>query len=289
MRCIFFPIIIVTVVVLRGVSSAQTIPKDSLNSMLEQAKAYYNNAEYENAIVQLEKALQFLRLLKGSDQVEAYKYLAFSYVAFGDKEKAKEQFRKVLALNPELDLDPATVSPKIIKVFEETKSEMPVSPPPSPVSEPASSPPAVSPIVQATPSPPGAPLSLPPSSKSRIGAVLRSCLMPGWGQRYHGEMSKGTKITIAAGVSFGAALLSGIITSSRHLTYKNAPPEKSAEINNTYRSYKIWYNISSLCILSFSGIYIYNVGDAIFSSGKGTMSMTEPLNNDVHLCFTIEF
>ena len=63
---------------------AQTLSQDSLETMLGMAKTHYYNGEYENAIRELEKALLYLRQLKRTDQVEAYKYLAFSYVAFGD-------------------------------------------------------------------------------------------------------------------------------------------------------------------------------------------------------------
>jgi len=72
-----------------GLCSGQQVSGDSLLKMLDKAKLYYNNGEYENAINQLESALQYLKQLNKNEQVEAYKYLAFSYVAFGDKEKAK--------------------------------------------------------------------------------------------------------------------------------------------------------------------------------------------------------
>ena len=272
-----------------GPATAQTIPAESLDSMLAQAKTCYRNAEYENAISQLEKTLQFYNLLKVSDRMEAYEYLAFSYVAFGDTDKAKEQFKKLLALNPRLELDPVTVSPKIIRVFEETKSEMQVSSA------------AVPTTVGTTPVPQAVGL-LPPSPASgrRLGAAWRSCMMPGWGQRYLGETGKGNKMTTAACISLGAALVTGIITHLAHGAYINADPSRVNAINTTYRSYKILYNVSSLCIVSFIGIDIYSVGDAIFADGNRSTSSTSMINrgrdyrresgrNGVYLCYTIVF
>lgn len=251
-----------------GAAAAQTIPADSLNSMLEQAKACYLNAEYEKAISQLEKIIQFPSLLNVNEQAEVYKYLAFSYVAFGDTYKAKEQFKKLLALNPGLDLDPVTVSPKITRVFEETKSEMPPTA--------------------------GALLPSDQSSKSRFDALWRSCLMPGWGQRYLGETGKGNKMTTAAGISLGTVLLSGISACLAHSAYNNAAP---SSITDAYRSYKILYNVSSFCIASFIGIYLYNVGDAIFAGGKEPSSMIDPGRDyrreagrfSVYLCGVFDF
>ncbi|MGQ9701605.1 MAG: tetratricopeptide repeat protein [bacterium] len=93
---LFFCMIVV------GFGFSQQVSGDSLVKMLEMAKLFYNNGEYENAIKQLEDALQYLKQLNQSEQVEAYKYLAFSYVAFGDKEKAKDQFKKALLLEPKI-------------------------------------------------------------------------------------------------------------------------------------------------------------------------------------------
>jgi tetratricopeptide (TPR) repeat protein len=246
-RSIILPMMVAALTI-SGAATAQTIPKNSPDSMLEQARTCYNNAEYENAISQLEKTLQFLGLLKRSDQIEAYKYLAFSYVAFGDTDKAKEQFKKLLALNPRLELDPVTVSPKIIKVFDETKSEMPVS---------FTAQPAHEPIV-----------------KDRGEIVAHSVVLPGWGQMYRGDKSKGKKIMIAAGVSLVAAIITGIISNTRHNGYLNAVDE--AAIDNAYKSYKVWYNASSACFVSFLGVYLYNVGDAIFAKSRSPASMTGP-------------
>ncbi|MBN1128381.1 MAG: hypothetical protein JXA71_05310 [Chitinispirillaceae bacterium] len=285
MRSIILPLTVAAVAVI-GSATAQTIPAESLDSMLEQAKTCYRNAEYENAISQLEKTLQFLELLKVSDRMEAYEYLAFSYVAFGDTDKAKEQFKKLLALNPRLELDPVTVSPKIIRVFEETKSEMQVSSA------------AVPTAVGTTPTAQTEVLFPPPlSSRSRLGAAWRSCMMPGWGQRYLGETGKGNKMTAAACISLGAALVTAIITHYAHASYINADPSSGNAIDNTYRSYKILYNVSALCIVSFIGIDIYSVGDAIFAGGNRSTSMVNPGRdyrqesgrNGISLCYAIVF
>jgi tetratricopeptide (TPR) repeat protein len=211
-----------------GVSFAQQVSADSLELMLERAKTFYNSGEYEHAISELEKALQYLKQLEEGDQVEAYKYLAFSYVAFGDKAKAKEQFKKALVLEPSLTLDPATVSPKIIKVFEEAKSEMEIVSPTTPVVEPTK----------------------PPVAKQEVstsGAMMRSCCIPGWGQMYKGHSSKGKKIMIASGITFGASL----------------------------------YNIASINLVMFGIVYVYNIYDAVFTKPATGSSMID-LNKGIY-------
>jgi len=238
-----------------GMLTAQEMPEDSLVLMLEAAKLYYNSGEYENAIDELENALQYLKQLEQGDQVEAYKYLAFSYVAFGDNEKAKVQFKKALMLKPDLELDPAIVSPKIIKVFEEAKSEMGKIPEPPPVIEPEPEPPSAI------------------RRPSMFGALWRSCLLPGWGQKYKGESKKGSQLMIAAGVTFGVSAVSITLMEVSHSAYLDVPPSNVNEMNSKYKMYRFWTNASFFSAVSFGVIYLYNIYDAAFKRTRVKYSL----------------
>jgi tetratricopeptide (TPR) repeat protein len=227
---------------------AQQVSGDSLLKMLEQAKNFYNGGEYEKAISELENALQFLKQFKQIDQVEAYKYLAFSYVAFGDKDKAKEQFLRALKLDPKMELDPSTVSPKIIKVFEEAKSEFAATPPP--VTPPVTPPVKTQPI---------------PAHVSSLGATARSCCLPGWGQSYRGERSQGKTLMILTGITLPVALISTGIMDKKHQIYRDTPGDDKDAIDRAYRSYRIWDNIAVIGWASFAGVYLYNLYDIVLT------------------------
>jgi tetratricopeptide (TPR) repeat protein len=249
------------ILVMLGVSFAQKVPEDSLVRILERAKAYYNGGEYEYAIKELEKALQYLKQLKQVDQVEAYKYLAFSYVAFGDRNKAKETFKKALALDPQVELDPATVSPKIIKVFEEAKSEMAK--------------------VTPTPKPPVVEPEKPPTARAEVStfsATWRSCCLPGWGQMYKGDGSKGKKIMIAAGLTGGLSIISITVREITYNNYLDADPHNPDEIKDAYNLYKFWHNATVYSVVGFLGIYVYNLFDVAFTKPGTSYSMIEKEN-----------
>ncbi|MEO0129320.1 MAG: tetratricopeptide repeat protein [candidate division WOR-3 bacterium] len=257
--------------ILSGICFGQQVTGDSLLKMLDRAKLYYNNGEYESAIKQLESALQYLKQLNKNEQVEAYKYLAFSYVAFGDKEKAKEQFKKALTLDPKLELDPATVSPKIIKVFEEAKAEMiAITPVPQPV--------------QPTPPKPVEPV-VKPKSVSTSAALLRSCCLPGWGQMYKGEDSKGKIMIITTAILFPTTLFATSIQNVKHENYLKIEPGNEDEMDRAYKEYRAWYNISAICWLGFFGFYGYNIYDVITSKPGIKSSMIED-NNGIYCRFT---
>jgi tetratricopeptide (TPR) repeat protein len=234
------------------IGSAQSVTADSLESMLNRAKTFYYNGEYEYAIRELENAMVYLEQLKQTDQVEAYKYLAFSYVAFGNQTKAKEQFKKALQLNPDLELDPATVSPKIIKVFEEAKAEMATAPPEEPPE----------------------PIYVEKGEPSNFDAVIRSCCVGGWGQMYRGETSKGRKMMIAWGVTGGAALVSLIIMENRRDEYENLQAQGDP-YEDAYNKYRLWYNVAVVNTVIFLGVHAYNLYDVIFRKPRTSTSMLD--------------
>ncbi len=235
---------------------SQTVTTDSLEMMLDRAKEFYYTGEYESAIKELENALLYLKQLTQPNQVEAYKYLAFSYVAFGDRVRAKEQFKKALDLDPTLELDPATVSPKIIKVFEEAKAEA-----------------TAAPTAQ-----PGAPAVTEPEEQiTRLDATIRSCCVAGWGQSYRGEKSKGKKLMIAWGVTLGTTIGSLIITSVKKEAYEDLGfTEPSSEFDDAYDQYKLWHNITAISALAYLGVYFYNLYDIVFRKPPVRTSLREP-------------
>lgn len=259
LRWIVFVISIASI----GMLGAQ-VSEDSLDQMLMRAKTYYNRGDYEYAIVELENALQYLKQLEQVDQVEAYKYLAFSYVAFGEQNKAKEQFRKVLMLDPEHELDPATVSPKIIKVFEEVKSEMKVA-----VAE--------EPVVTEPPEPEQVPA---PASSSGFPY----CCIPGWGQMRRGQNSKGMRLMIAGGTTFFASLVTLGIRSAKYQEYVDLETFNEDELNEAYDAYRLWHNISAVSLTAFLAVYAYNIYDILTAKPSGTSSV---FDIDRGLCWEV--
>lgn len=231
-----------------GLSFAQQVSGDSLVKLLEQAKSFYNGGEYEKAITELEQALQFLKQLNQLDQVEAYKYLAFSYVAFGDKEKAKEQFRLALKLDPKMDLDPSVVSPKIIKVFEEVKSEFAANPPPV---TPSVKPPVKPPAYQ--------------KEKNQTLATGMSCCVPGLGQMYRGEKSQGATLMIAWGATVVSFAVTQGIAAQKHEQYLDFGPEDPDGMAQAYKAYRLWTNIGGIAGVALAGVWLYNVYDIVFT------------------------
>lgn len=96
---------------------AQTSGKELLQAGMRQ----YDNAEFELAVATLQQALQ-TGLEKKEDVILAHKYLAFSFAATGEEQKAKLEFLKLLEIYPVFDLL-LSESPKLRKPLELAKRE----------------------------------------------------------------------------------------------------------------------------------------------------------------------
>lgn len=86
----------------------------------------YENGNYKAARKSLQSALD--AGLNSTDQVLAYKHLAFVTCAAGQKEQCKGHFRKLLAIDPAFELDRKEAGhPTWGKVFRAVKAEKPAA------------------------------------------------------------------------------------------------------------------------------------------------------------------
>lgn len=95
--------------------------------------------------------------------------------------------------------------------------------------------------------------------------VLRSAIMPGWGQMHKRQMTKG--ITILGVEIVG---ITGVIVSENlYKSYRNkAQRESNSELRDSYQSKSnSWGNIRNGFIICSSAVYIYNLVDVIASKG----------------------
>ncbi len=91
---------------------AQTPPQ---NVTLRQALQAYDNVDFARAIALARRAL--LERMSGPDQARAYELLGFGYSATDSQVKAVDAFKQTILLDPDRELDPRRISPKITSLF----------------------------------------------------------------------------------------------------------------------------------------------------------------------------
>ena len=114
---IFFSIVI---------AGAQTFAQsNSIDSTFLSIESLFESGSYVNAEVEARRLAE-IHTLSDSVRVIAEKWIAFSLVAQGKSSLAGDHFALLLKLNPRFELDPILTSPKILAVFNETKSHLTV-------------------------------------------------------------------------------------------------------------------------------------------------------------------
>src|SRR6266571_881317 len=85
------------------------------NAALRQALQAYDNVDFTRAIALARRALA--DRMTGSDQTRAYELLGFAYSATDSQLKAVDAFKQTILLDPDRELDPRRISPKITSLF----------------------------------------------------------------------------------------------------------------------------------------------------------------------------
>jgi Tfp pilus assembly protein PilF len=100
---------LLAVVLLAGCSSramlgmSRTIGTSAEKDLAGGIRAY-ENGEYEDAERLLQRSLEENLTFK-SDKINAHKYLAFVHCVSNEERKCRDEFRKVLELDPRFELD----------------------------------------------------------------------------------------------------------------------------------------------------------------------------------------
>lgn len=97
-------------------------PRDAGEPALRAGLRQYEDGQYADAAGNLQKALK--RGLDKPDQVTAHKYLAFIHCAAGRTSPCRDEFRRALRIDPNLELDAAEAGhPTWGPVFRSAKAE----------------------------------------------------------------------------------------------------------------------------------------------------------------------
>ena len=210
---------------LHGFLYAQT---DSVRTALQGVESKYNSGAYLSAEIEARRLLEHISL-GDSTIVILHKYIAFSLIAQGKPDFAREHFKSILAIDPEFSLDPVYTSPKILVVFNDTKQSF---------------------------------LSsrkllkndfAPDLKNSRTSISYRAVVFPGWEQLHTGRTTIGSLVLGAGVVTLGAGITFEFLRSSARQKYlaSTDPPD----IRSKYDLYNRYYKAEIASFAAFAVIY----------------------------------
>lgn len=212
--------------------------------LLQEIQNAYDQFNYTEAEIKAQTALKQYQRFTPSQLTEIHKILALIYSAQNKKEQAREHFEAALSINPDLELDPIYVSPKILNFFKKIKSEYKQN------------------LLNSDENKQEIRYVL--VQDPRPSAALRSMLIPGWGQWYKGEKSKGKILMGLWGGSVTGVIIAHIIRNhaeDRYLSETN--PDK---IESRFKTFDRWHKIRNNLLIFAAGIWVYSYLDAILNN-----------------------
>lgn len=105
-------------------AAATSGPVERVDDALRRAINEYAYGNYAATIEQLHALLYPMRLTSDAQVIEARKYLGLSYFLTDNQDAMREEFAKLLYLEPDYQLDPFSVPPPIIEAFEQVRASM---------------------------------------------------------------------------------------------------------------------------------------------------------------------
>lgn len=104
-------------------------------------------------------------------------------------------------------------------------------------------------------------------TKSKIGAAIRSAIIPGWGQVYNGQKIEGYTSLMLSLATLGTAgtytFLGSIAEAKYHENKASTVPER--KIANKH------YNVAKMALLSYGAVWVYSIFDSYISGQSDPM------------------
>lgn len=233
-------------------SYSQTIHKDIL-----QIRLAFQQLDYQTAKSSAEKVLQAWQQYNVTELIEVHKILGVIAYSEGNLIEAQTQFEHALSLDETSELDSVLISPKIISFFNKTKASFKNQ----------------TPISAATQF---RYILLP---DHRVNAVLRSLVLPGWGQIYKGQKKKGKILLATSGICICTWGTFYILQKKAHNKYLDA--SKPVEIEERYQEYNRLYKSQRICAYITGALWLYSIADVLITqpTPQNNISFYPGINN----------
>jgi hypothetical protein len=254
-------------------SFAQTIT-------FEKVKQLFTSFDYDN-VIKVSDLLLAKGNLSDSLSIEINIMRAVSFYAAGNQDQTRKSFEKILLIRKNYSLDPLTISPKIVSLFEEVKTMFYKNNPESAVLKDSTS------LKQNI-------KNMDPGT-IRI-AVARNLIVPGLGQLFIGRKTPGWIFTAASSLSLGGMIYFIFDTKTKENDYLKETNQLL--IQQKYNEYNKSYKIRNVMIFSYALIWLYSQVDLLlFNDSQPPFGTTLnnnntslfSLNGDFQLSFSIKF
>ncbi len=226
------------------VSLSDTDPAAQIKADIERVSELYRSGRIDDAELLALRLINIASNLSTMDRAELYRILAFIAIARDDRDRGLEFFLKALGENPQLRLDRALTSPKILSVFERAQQEyeQPDRQQQRQIAE---------------------ELSEMPKYRLRLEATTRSLMLPGLGQLHKGQKNRGIAYLAATGITLAGVIVSHVAVVQLKNDYQSSrEPEKARQNYELYRDAWHWRTGFTF---SLAAVWIASTCDALIT------------------------
>lgn len=222
----------------------------------------YEEYEYEK-VIQLSNELINSESLDDSTRIELFFMRGVSLYAIGNENQARTSFENILKIKKTYSPDVRKVSPKIMVIFNEVKTEY--------IRQ--------NPLQATTPEDIANIINLASERESLIkNSAVKNAIIPGWGHFSQGLTNKGIIISGLSVVNFAVMIYFVFDTNKKQEAYLKETNKLLVE--SKYSSYNSAYKIRNSLILSYAALWIYSQIDLhLFSKALPEVKLNELINN----------
>jgi len=174
-------------------------------------------------------------------------HVVLGVIAFSQNDQvgATRQFTDALVLDPTVQLDALLVSPKTLDFFEDIRTGLAQASRDETLQE-------------STPR-----YVLVPDRRAE--AALRSMVLPGWGQLYKGQRTKGRILVGLWGIAVAGTVTAHISRQQARDTYLAAGRD---DVEERYDTFNQWHKRRNALVLSTAAVWAYSYLDALIAGGR---------------------
>lgn len=243
---VFFLWICLVCLATNGIAT-NCMAQQSSDAVVRDIKEAYESLEFSIAEARIEAALGRFEDFTPAELSEIHKVYALVFFTRNDQASTRKQLALALQANPALQLSPQDTPPQVIAIFDELVA------------------------LRNTAQPAATELRYLVVEDTRPAAVMRSMLVPGWGQLHKKERTKGVVLMSVWGLSATGAVIAHVRRQQAEDAYLAATIP--ATIEDRYRTFNSWHKTRNNLLVAAAGVWVFSYVDALLKkpvAGKPT-------------------